>query len=97
MKPGFVSGQSGLHGGGVRAPSSQSPPSLLPLPNLPQIRTSRPCQREFPGRTRRGIPILPVLERQRQENCEFQASLGYIATFSKDTKTRKTIIVSRGD
>jgi hypothetical protein len=32
-----------------------------------------------------GPPVIPALRRQRQKDCEFEASLGYIAHFQQWT------------
>jgi hypothetical protein len=36
-------------------------------------------------------PIVPVLERLRQEDFKFKASLGYIATLSQNKQTKKVV------
>jgi hypothetical protein len=35
------------------------------------------------------MPIIPVLRRHRQNNCEFEASLGYIDHVSKKNPKQK--------
>jgi hypothetical protein len=36
------------------------------------------------------IPVIPALRKVRQENCEFEARLGHIASLQKKRKNKQT-------
>jgi hypothetical protein len=44
-----------------------------------------------------GLPVIPALRRLRQEDCKFEASLGYIERPSLEPSPQKINVLAAGD